>query len=333
MIPCDPEDGASISSFGNSDSEACFVSSWSSSSSSEASPAKPEQQKRKKQRGSRFQATSEDVANQAAWFDWVRRMVGLKLSKARIHVSKRGRPKEYYSGKGGWTHAACEQGFNPWPAIDLFDADGKKRTEHDLLNRQVVERELEFIDQGNVSQGFFGTPCTTMSMLFQQMGPGTRSDSSPEGSGLDIREIQGNIHAAVTMLLCVAIWASGGDFMIENPARSWLFKLSIVKEVANSLQKHQHWFVHVLHQCRYGLHPPDDPSKRYRKPTRIICSKPCGSLSKVCSSKGLSCNCIHVPIQGSVKVDGKTHLRSKLAGAYPVELSHALVKDLLATDT
>lgn len=327
MIPGNTEDSASISSFEGSDSsEGCTVSSWSGSSDC---PATPAPHKKKKTCRLKYQATHTDVANQLAWFDWVRHVVALKLSKGRRYVSKGGRPKEYYSGQGGWTCAAHEQGFNPWSAVDLFDAEGKKRNEHDLLNRQVVERELEFIDAGNVSQGFFGTPCTTMSMLFQQMGPGSRTPSSPEGSGTDIREIQGNVHAAVTMLLCVAIWAAGGDFMIENPARSWLFKLTIVKEVANSLQKQQYWFAHKLHQCRYGLHPPDDPSKRYRKATCIICSKPCRLLSKVCSFKGLSCNCVHMPIQGSVKIDGKMHLRSKLAGAYPLELSHALVQDLL----
>ena len=293
--------------------------------------AKQSPNQRKKKCTLKFLASSDDIDNQTAWLAWIRSIIVLKLSTGRHDIARRGRPKEYYSGKGGWTHVAQQQGFKPWPAVDLFDVDGTRRNEHDLLNRQVVERELRFIDDGNVSHGFFGTPCTTMSMLFQQMGPGTRTASLPEGAGLDIREIHGNIHAAVTMLLCVAVWAAGGDFMIENPERSWLFKLAVVQEVANSFQKRQCWFTHKLHQCRYGLHPPDDPGKRYRKPTCIVCSKPCRSLFKVCSTQGLSCNCIHMPIQGSVKIDGKTHLRSKLAGAYPIELSHALVQDLLTT--
>jgi hypothetical protein len=250
------------------------------------------------------------------------------MSMPRRSVVSQGRPREYYAGKGGWTQEAIRRGFNLWPAVELFAPDGTRQEGFNLLSRSVVQKELKFITSGSVTYGFFGTPCTTMSALFQQCGPGTRTKVRPEGTGIDTREIEGNIHAMVTMLLSFAIWLVGGEFMIENPARSWLFHLPITVMVADFLQARTSWKIFTLHQCRYGLHPPDDPNKRYAKKTCIACSKQCYLLSKTCSN-GETCGCLHIPIQGSVNINGVSILRSRQAGAYPPALCAAMVTDLL----
>lgn len=316
-------------------SDASLVSSMSETDfnleiygSSNSAASKPAPKRRaEKQRHSKWMATESDRALQSSWWEWVLHEMSQR-AKTHRKVLIGGRPKEYFGGHGEWTTQVAAMGFLPWPMLEILDTRGQVRVEGDLARREVVERELHLIDNGGVSEGHFGTPCTTMSLLFQNSGPGTRTDKCPEGTDIDVREIGGNILAMVTCLLCCSIFFRGGNFSIENPSRSWLFRLRCCRYLSECLQ--HNYFSVTFDQCCYGLAPPDAPEKRYRKTTTVVSSKDMSCLRKKCRN-GSGCGAQHMAIQGTVKIDGSVFQRAKLAGRYPPALASALAHALLSS--
>ena len=128
--------------------------------------------------------------------------------------------------------------------------------------------------------------------------------------------------AFFTIALCYQLFAVGGIYIIENPQRSWLFRLP--EFIA--MLKHTGGILVDLHMCAFGLRPPDQPEARYRKPTRLA-----GNF-KGLLALGRRCTCVgeHVRLQGSVQTPAGWKSRAALAAEYTGKFGHALGAALAA---
>ncbi len=238
--------------------------------------------------------------------------------------------KEYFAGSAHTTAEVAKLGYPVSAPIEAYSLDDHgRRTVYvpgcDLMDRAVLELELSCIARGTVRAAMFATPCKSMSTLMQHLGPGTRRPICPEGSGNDVREVEGNMMAAATALLCVALHRQRRPFLIENPARSWLFRLPCMQQMvaitgAQSI---------TLDQCRFGLAPPDAPHMRIRKRTTLLGVvrdglQNCSGLTGQMCNKLHSCGCKHLVLLGSVKLGGTIRRRSELAAEYPDRMAKEL---------
>ena len=243
---------------------------------------------------------------------------------------KSGSFRELFAGSGGVTGFLSHRGdtdsaaFEAYPAAS--DDSGLKapeyRAEHDLLFPMVVLSLLVDIYRRAITRLHLGPPCQTWGLLFQNLGPGTRTDAQWAGDCSDERETRGNRTMGVAILLPRAIWEIYGTASFEHSLTTRIWKLRSVRAILGlpGCRKVR------IDQRMYGLRPGDDVggSKRYLKPTGLLL---CGSAPFDTRLRDHSHE--HTQIIGSYRhIDGQgksaTIQRSHAAGAYPPALCSCL---------
>ncbi len=208
---------------------------------------------------------------------------------------------------------------------DLVGDSGLRADEYcphyDLLCPLVLFSLLTSIYGRAVTRLHLGPPCQTWGLLFQNLGPGTRSDARWEGNCLDEREIRGNRTMGAALLLLRAIWEVYGTATLEHLLTSRIWRLKAIRALLGlpGCRKLR------IDQCRYNLRPGDDPTGklRYLKPTGILLIGAGRFRDRVCDKSHP-----HTQVLGgySIEKDGKrvSAQRSHEAGAYPRDLCRAL---------
>lgn len=165
----------------------------------------------------------------------------------------------------------------------------------------------------------FGFPCGSFSIM-QNMNKGTRSSDNPLGNNSLQRERIGNEILRRTVHLCDLLSKHGSFFTMENPLSSFAWKIPFML----ALSARWHCTAVTLDQCMFGLKIPDQSGNPglAKKPTNFLGNMPnLDHMSRKCShGHG------HVAVLGGVKVGGKWHRRSTLAGSYPRALCLAYAK-------
>ncbi len=147
---------------------------------------------------------------------------------------------------------------------------------------------------GKLRRFLFATPCQSWSLLYQNLGAGTRTRDLWAGLcrvGIANIDFLGNVTLGATLLLMSIIYACGGSFTFEHPlsAMSWHHPgLRAVMGWHGAIK-------HKIEQCAYGLRPSDCPKKRYQKRTGILAVGSGVFIARRCIH-----NHEHIPILGSV---------------------------------
>jgi hypothetical protein len=222
---------------------------------------------------------------------------------------------EVFAGTAGLTQALRDKGLQVERLFDAYPAGGGYDKQSDLSSRVVFERLLCSIKKRKYRYVHFGCPCTTFSVL-RCLTISTRTKQNPEGNGSRPDEIEANQLLFQVCLLCAELVASGGFFSIENPRNSFLWKMPCVLALDGLAGQV------VFDQCEFGLRLPGNPGEK-----RLFLKKPTTILSNVPGLESLSRHCkldhAHGRCMGSCRVEGKSMLVSKFAGAYPPQLCSA----------
>jgi hypothetical protein len=229
---------------------------------------------------------------------------------------------EFFAGHAGISQNLIKQGWKCC-AIEAYPEKGIYVSEHDLDLPEVQNLWLARAQNKQIRSCHFGIVCTTWGALHMLFNGGTRSRDKPLGDGSKPNEVNANKSVAWMCQMLTILLAVGSFFTIENPARSILFYHPRIVELVRLYSLTYVYF----DQCEYGLRSPlgSEPREIWKKPTYILSNSPVVSgLHRTC--KGMH---THTWIKGQVRVKGKYHTRSKLAGAYPVPLCSKLANVFL----
>lgn len=204
---------------------------------------------------------------------------------------------EVFCGEGAVTLGVT---FNKVPAIVPWDsAYGHS---FDVLSCGDVIFCL--IRHGLVGQMHFGTPC--QSMTFARL-PQLRNRVHPWGlPGLKPHQQElvsiGNRLTVWTVQVCLALWLADAYFSVENPERSWIWTLDLVRDLYQL-----RGVAAVVFQFATYLAP-------CRKDTVILHNTPTlhrlwGPVPEEAPAP--------VPLRGTVVVHGRKIFKTKLMQAYP----------------
>ena len=190
--------------------------------------------------------------------------------------------------------------------------NGKYDITQDILNDDVFA-QLWYSITGD-SYWHFGMPCASFSIL-NALSSGTRTRDLPQGDGSRDSEVHGNRILARMILLIKRIQQVGGQWSIENPLSSFLWRMPEVKALSRKELVYEVRF----DQCMYGLSFKDSPTCRCKKATLLLTNhENLCSLAKKCDGSHK-----HVHAIGSVRLNGVWTKRSKVAGHYPLQLVRA----------
>jgi hypothetical protein len=221
---------------------------------------------------------------------------------------------EVFSGKAGLTRAMRRRGWLVLPPIDIV-VEGEVLSATNILDPKVMQKVQNWLQSGVVALVHFGTPCTTFSRARKHGDggpPPIRSEQFLEGvPGISTKDQDkvrlGTQFLDITLLLCEMVVNHGGHWSIENPSSSmlWIMPQTI------ALLGLRNSFLFTLDMCAFG--------SEHMKPTTFASSHAClqGMVRKC---PGLSLNHVHIPLQGTVMVNGEEVFRTKLAQVYPEEL-------------
>ncbi|CAK0822785.1 unnamed protein product [Prorocentrum cordatum] len=265
-------------------------------------------------------AAEEALSSSAPCCDWQPRGEPSRLQWSVPRGLARLWPKqEYFAGCGAVPRAWAARGARVEAAIDAFPPSGY-RPAQDLLQAANVRRELERIRDRAVRAGARATSCTSLGLLCQNCGPGTRSAARPQGGGSRQAERDGHGLAVTTAAACQALGEEGGLWVVENPRRSWLFRQPRLQRLLGR----EGVFLVECDMCQFGLGPPDDAGARYKKSTYLLGNfEELKLLRRRCQGRRR-----HVHLEGGVKVGGRWQKRAALAAAYTGEFADALVAAL-----
>ena len=245
-----------------------------------------------------------------------------RIQTLTIEEIGRGTFVEVYAGIGAVARAVRLAGgtslaYEAFPAsgTDSGIAAAVRLPAFDLCEEDTLLQLLTDVYGGRITSIHFGTPCHSWSTLYQNCGPGVRSQTRWWGSAENPIEVFGNRTMGATVVLMRALWEMGGSFTFEHPLRSKAWGLKAFHTILGwvGVQTSR------IDRCEYGLKPGDQPHMRYFKPTGIMHSSPQPFLAKRCRD-----NHEHVKIESGYRCNGKTIRRSTEAGAYPWRLAQAL---------
>ena len=231
-----------------------------------------------------------------------------------LEMSVRSVFAEVFSGKAGLTRAMRRHGWLVLPPIDIV-VEGEVLSATNILDPVVLQKVQNWLQSGVVALVHFGTPCTTFSRARKHGDggpPPIRSEQFLMGipgiSAKDKEKVQlGTRSLDITLLLCRAVAAHGGQWSLENPSSSMLWMMPQTIELIKIANAH----LFSLDMCAFG--------SEHMKPTTFACSHCCREgIVRRCP--GSSLTHVHVPLKGTVVVDGVEIFRTKLAQVYPDEL-------------
>lgn len=235
--------------------------------------------------------------------------------KASVAAASRLSFREIFAGKGKLTK--CMQQVGIWEVLEPLEyMKGKLRIESmNILNPRVFTQLKKDASVPN-QIWHFGLPCGSFSII-QHSNQGTRRKYNPAGDNSLLREVEGNLILARTMMLIDILERHGNFWTLENPKSSYVWLMPSLKRKLLS----ENCWTTEFDQCRYGLKLLDDSGKRgpCKKPTRIAGNFPSiRELTKKCS-----CHVPHVHAIGGVRTKVGWQKRSELAGHYPAQLCKA----------
>ena len=96
------------------------------------------------------------------------------------------------------------------------------------------------------------------SRIIQHSNQGTRRKYNPAGDNSLLREVEGNLILARTMMLIDILERHGNFWTLENPKSSYVWLMPSLKRKLLS----ENCWTTEFDQCRYGLKLLDDSGKR-----------------------------------------------------------------------
>ena len=194
---------------------------------------------------------------------------------------------EVCGGEGGITSRCLKRQIVCGPIIEIKNG-------WDLLDPILFLWLLRLSLAGRIWFMMLEPPCTTFSLARH---PSLRNADVPEGhDSLDFKTNEGNLFGLTCGILCLAQWACGNEFMMEQPAYGHM--------------RFTYWWLLVLHVCGDSIITPWCGYIRsgpvYVKPTVLMFPRRSAfwkTLYKPCS-----CTKPHVKLEGSL---------TTLAAAYP----------------
>jgi len=189
------------------------------------------------------------------------------------------RTRELFAGTGRWSSAMAAAGFPAAESVELFEqplSQTGRREDHDVLRAQVRERIL--LDAGaapgpeeaNIWQ--LGPPCTTHSAWNITNG-GTRTFAEPDGDGTDPEEVAANVCTDFAADVCERLDENDREWALESSCRDGRYPKIWDRKRIQLLIKRTGAKLITIAMCEWGLSPPDQPDKRYRKLTMWLVSK------------------------------------------------------------
>lgn len=237
------------------------------------------------------------------------------LQKQKVQSKPTPRFREIFAGKCRLTDRVGKAGVFVTLEPLEYIKKGRKLDNMDILNPKVFERlkeDAKLHDQ----VWHFGQPCGSFSII-QHSNGGTRRMQTPEGDGTLLREIEGNLLLARSIILIDILVAHGNFWTLENPLTSYLWSMPSLKRKL----KDKECFSVTFDQCAYGLKLPDENGvlRPCKKATRII-----GNISTL-EELSRKCTCVHKHVHalGGVRTPCGWKRRSELAGHYPIRLCDA----------
>lgn len=274
---------------------------------------------------SRLRDLPQDI--QASLPDWVQAHWGHVLHQGLPRpiswLRKHGVFLEVFCGAGGLSLAVQSTGrMLVLPGIEAFP-HGKYVADGDILTPHVFAFVKHLILCGVIAFIHFGTPCGSWGS-FNTLNGGSRTSSSPQGSGDVPRKVLGNLQADATAELINLLIGVGGWFSLENPQVSYLWQYEPIKAIASKPGV----FSTTFDQCSYGLTPPVQlvPGELVRKSTTVLSNLE----SLTCLSKRCTRDHPHAVVRGSVKVGTKWVSRAAAAGRYPADLCAAWARAIVS---
>ena len=227
---------------------------------------------------------------------------------------------EIFSGTANLTQAMRRLGLPTLPPVDITVCEHVP-TAFDVVDADQWSFIMELVRAGAVRFLHCGTPCNTFSSARKDDGgppplrssvePLGRSDLSADNKAL---VFLGNLFLMRSIEACSAVFLQGGDFSIENPEFSLLWKTPPLQAFAKA---HRAKLVD-FDQCMFGA-----PSV---KPTRLMVSHSALAVLQRRCQGGHK----HVRLTGKVWSDffHAWVFRTKLAQVYPDDLCQQFAEAL-----
>lgn len=236
--------------------------------------------------------------------------------------------QEVFAGSGRWSEAMKEAGHKVLDPIEVYEDPLRQkgyRAHHDLKNPEVRKRLL---DQARELPGpevpnvyHLGTPCTSY-CDFNLLNGGTRIYDQPQGDPerRTPSEEEGNLFCDFTCELCFEAYQHDKEFVIENTMPTGRYPKLWDQPALQRLQRATGALFVPAHLCEWGLSPPDQPAKRYKKGQwnlvspgiyayALLLARPCRHQHQ------------HEQIKGSAP--GTSYPRTREAQVYPEALCKA----------
>ncbi len=181
--------------------------------------------------------------------------------------------QEVFAGSGGWSKAMKEAGHHVLEPIEVYEDPMRQKgykASHDVKDPDVRRR---LIDQAKELPGpqvpnvyHLGTPCTSY-CDFNLLNGGTRTFDQPRGNPdqLTPTEEDGNLFCDFTCDLCLEAYNHDKEFVIENTMPTGRYPKLWDQPAVQRLQRATGALFVPAHLCEWGLSPPDQPEKRYKK--------------------------------------------------------------------
>ena len=229
---------------------------------------------------------------------------------------------ELFGGAAGLTSALQAEGLPCGVPYDCYPKKKLYLRDHDLTRPEVADRIVAECERGAYFYVHLGIVCSSFTLLTNLNG-GTRTLQRPEGTGTNLKEEIGNVLAEQVLRICAAPLRAGHYFSIENPAGSYLWKLSGIVDLLTDADK---VIEVVFDQCCFNLLAPVAVDRDaaaaplyIKKPTKIVTNmKELAVLGRRCIGEH-----VHLHCMGGVKTSAGWVRISAWAQQYGPELCRA----------
>ena len=231
---------------------------------------------------------------------------------------------EIFAGHAVLTRAVQKQGLDTLPPVEI-EANEFVTETVDITDQKVVQHIKRLIEEGCVLYIHFGTPCSSFSQARKDDGgpPPLRSAEFVTGlRGLSQRDQEkvelGNSLLALSVELIYHCHRYGVKWSLENPATSFMWDMPNMRQLQNALKPS---FV-TFDMCRFG--------SSHLKPTTIWSSFCLQALALRCDKAVRPHE--HVPLHGTIVINGKKTFKTRLAQVYPSQLCDLWAQEVKIVD-